>query len=100
MSCADALFGRVPPPRWLVTLRVCVGLFSAGYTDTNTVQRAHIFISGMSGNMVNAAISTVAFEDIREDKKVPLHLLAYAYVLYVLSTAVGHRVDGREGVGR
>ena len=36
-----------------------MGLFLAGYTDTNTVQRAGIFISGMSGNMVDATIYTV-----------------------------------------
>ena len=75
-SCVDAFSGAIPPPRWLITLRVSMGLFLAGYTDTNTVQRAGIFISGMSGNMVDATIYTVKGGD---SDRVPLHLLAYLY---------------------
>ena len=92
----ETLQGRLPSPRWLITTRMCTALFIAGYLDTNAVQRAGIFVSGMSGNMVDAAIFAGHFTDTGSEKgevrDLAFHLLAYLYVMYIIGTMIGHRV--------
>ena len=41
--------------QWLTVVRASLSLFIAGYVDTNTVQRAHMYLTGMSGNLCAAA---------------------------------------------
>ena len=95
-SFLETLQGKRPSPRWLTATRMGTALFIAGYLDTNAVQRAGIFVSGMSGNMVDAAIFAGHFSDEGndegEERDLAFHLLAYLYVLYIIGTMIGHRV--------